>query len=116
MIIRTNTEAYNGTVNFIGANLLELTFDGEVPSVDEFVHFSIVSERGKELPIRGYTDLYKLTENGFILSNDGSFYQEPAYDEPIMDDPVDESVAFTIEERLDVLEGAVMEIAELLYN
>lgn len=59
----------------------------------------------------GYTTVYKEEPNKILYSNDGSVWVEPPAPEPIPDpEPVPPTP--TIEERLDALEEAVVELYE----
>lgn len=118
MIIKTISAEYNGNVNYIGSNLIEFQFGEAAPSAEEFTEFKIVTGRGKEIPIIGYSTLYRLTDVGFILSNDGSVYVEPEIEEPIEDaDPVPtlEERITALEEQNEMLIGCLLELGDIIY-
>ena len=82
-IILKNEEIVTGRCYPDGSNRVVLTFDGDVPTVEQLVEFKLVNDAGNVFgSYSGYGTVYQTLENGYILSNDGSVYEPPAEPEP----------------------------------
>ena len=90
--LRTGTPLA-GTCTRINENLIKIELPDIVPTEEEIKELTVVRDSGELLfDGTGYDTIYKIIENGYILSNDGSVYEPPVEPdpEPIYEPTLDE--------------------------
>lgn len=121
MTIRLESgKEYTGNCIPMSKHIVEVTFDGAAPDPENLGHFFVLNKAGKVFgEYDGYTTLYQEVDGGYRLSDDGSTYVPPADPEPAPEpepDPgYDIPAGPTLEERVEMIEGAVMEMSEIIY-
>lgn len=82
-ILLKNQKIMTATCYQDGANRVGITFDEDIPDAADLIGFKLLRKSGELLfDGTGYDTIYRTIENGYILSNDGSVYEQPAEPDP----------------------------------